>query len=227
MSSTYNAWLVLLSIGIAFLASYTALDLASRVIHSNGRAMVIWLIGGSFSMGIGIWAMHFIGMLAFHLPIPLAYDIPLTLTSITPAIAASAIALWTVRRGHQKAPTIFAAAIVIGSGISVMHYTGMAALKMQPSIEYTPLLTFLSVMIAIIASLAALKIIFILNSNRGSKGTTLLKVASASLMAAAISGMHYTGMAAANFPLNGMCRSSPQDLNAEWMALFIGGGSLM
>ncbi|RFC33932.1 MAG: PAS domain S-box-containing protein [Candidatus Nitrotoga sp. SPKER] len=227
MSSSYNPWLVLFSIGIAFFASYIALDLASRVIHSTGRAMVIWLIGGSFSMGVGIWAMHFIGMLAFHLPIPLAYDIPLTLASIIPAIAASAIALWTVRNGHQNAQTTFVAAIVIGSGISVMHYMGMAALKMQPSIEYTPLLTVLSVMIAIAASLAALKIIFTLNSNPGPKSITLLKAASAALMATAISGMHYTGMAAANFPINGMCRSSPQDLSSGWMAVLIGGGSLM
>jgi NO-binding membrane sensor protein with MHYT domain len=77
MDATYNPWLVTLSIAIAVLASYTALDLASRVAASKGRVAKYWLIGGAFSMGIGIWSMHFIGMLAFHLPVPLAYDIPL------------------------------------------------------------------------------------------------------------------------------------------------------
>src|SRR6185295_6821911 len=99
MVATYNSWLVTLSVVIAILASYTALDLASRVVASQGRAAKLWLAGGAFSMGIGIWSMHFIGMLAFHLDIPLSYDIPLTLGSMVPAIAASWLALYVIRRG--------------------------------------------------------------------------------------------------------------------------------
>ena len=227
MISTYNIWLVMLSIIIAFLASYTALDLAFRVMHSSGRARTSWLVGGSVSMGVGIWAMHFIGMLAFHLPIPLAYGISITLISVVPAIAASAIALWTIRRGDPGVKVLLVSAIVMGVGIAVMHYTGMAALKMQPPIEYDPLLFALSVAIAIAASLAALKIILLLESYRGSANTMLLKLTSAAVMAVAITGMHYTGMAAAHFHTNSMSLASPQGLSGETMALLIGVGSLL
>ncbi len=225
MISTYNIWLVLLSVIIALFASYTALDLASRVMHSSGRAMTSWLIGGSVSMGIGIWAMHFIGMLAFHLPIPLAYDIPITLFSLVPAIATSVIALWVIRRGDPGIKILLVSAIVMGVGIAAMHYTGMAALKMQPSIEYDPLLFVLSVTIAIAASLAALKIILLLESYRDSANVIFLKLSSAAVMAVAISGMHYTGMAAADFTPNSMCLSNPYGLRGESMALLIGAGS--
>ena len=70
MIGTYNNWVVLLSFLVAILASYTALDLASRITASTGAAAASWLLGGAFAMGMGIWSMHFIGMLAFSLPIP-------------------------------------------------------------------------------------------------------------------------------------------------------------
>jgi diguanylate cyclase (GGDEF)-like protein/PAS domain S-box-containing protein len=227
MISSYTISLVLLSIGIAFFASYTAFDLASRVIHSSGRAMKYWLLGGSLSLGVGIWAMHFIGMLAFHLPIPLGYDISMTLVSIVPAIAASAIALWAIRRGDLGGAALLACAIVMGAGISAMHYTGMAALRMQPPIQYDPMLVGLSVAIAVVASLAALKIILVLDLYRASARVTLLKLGSAAVMAVAIAGMHYTGMAAAKFSPDSMCLSSSQGLGGEWMALLIAAGSVM
>ncbi len=171
--------------------------------------------------------MHFIGMLAFHLPIPLAYDIPITLVSIVPAIVASAIALWTVRHGDPGVKMLLVSAVVMGAGISIMHYTGMAAMKMQPSIAYDPLLFALSVTIAIVASLAALKIILILHTYRSSANIIWLKLGSAAVMAVAITGMHYTGMAAANFSPNSMCLASPDGLSGVWMALLIAAVSLM
>lgn len=227
MIFSYNNWLVLLSIGIALLASYTSLNLASRIIHTSGRASLYWFVGGSFSMGMGIWAMHFIGMLALHLPIDLAYDIPITLLSIVPAIAASAIALLTIRRGLQKNSLLLVSAIAMGVGISAMHYTGMAALKMQPPIEYTRLLVVLSVSIAMVASLAALKIILMLDSYHGVTSAILLKLGGATVMAGAIAGMHYTGMAAANFLPNSLCLANPHGLGGELMALIIGIGSFV
>lgn len=96
LTGTYNTWLVLSSLLIAMLASYTALDMAGRVAASQGRAARGWLIGGSVAMGIGIWSMHFLGMLAFSLPIPMGYDPTITFLSLLIAIAASAFALWMV-----------------------------------------------------------------------------------------------------------------------------------
>jgi NO-binding membrane sensor protein with MHYT domain len=149
MTATYNPWLVTLSVIIAVLASYTALDLASRVAQSTGRAAKLWMAGGAFSMGIGIWSMHFIGMLAYHLDTPLSYDIPLTLGSMVPAIAASWLALAVIRRGRTSGWMLGAGAALMGGGISAMHYTGMAALKLSPAIVYVPLLFGLSIVIAI------------------------------------------------------------------------------
>jgi NO-binding membrane sensor protein with MHYT domain len=85
--SSYNSTFVTFSLIVAILASYTALNMASRVSGSTGKASALWLIGGSFAMGFGIWSMHFIGMLAFNLPISLGYDVPLTILSLLIAIA--------------------------------------------------------------------------------------------------------------------------------------------
>ena len=90
LSGTYSYWLVLISVLVATLASYTALDLATRITASKGRAAQLWLVGGAFSMGTGIWSMHFIGMLAFSLPVPLAYDVTITVVSLVIAIAMEA-----------------------------------------------------------------------------------------------------------------------------------------
>jgi diguanylate cyclase len=92
MASVYNYWLVALSLGVAILVSYTALRLAARVATSEGHGAGIWLGVGAIAMGIGIWTMHFVGMLAFSVPIPLAYDISTTLASLAVAIATSGFA---------------------------------------------------------------------------------------------------------------------------------------
>ena len=89
MQGTYNIWLILLSFVVAVIASYVALDAASRVSSSSQRIAKYWLIGGAVSMGTGIWSMHFIGMLAFQLPIQMGYDVSITLLSMLIAILAS------------------------------------------------------------------------------------------------------------------------------------------
>src|SRR3954470_14115269 len=96
---TYSYWLVVGSVIVAVLASYTALDLATRITAARGgRSARLWLFGGAFGMGTGIWSMHFIGMLAFSLPIPMGYDVPMTLLSMLIAIVVSGFALFMVSR---------------------------------------------------------------------------------------------------------------------------------
>ncbi len=152
----YTLSLVLVSILVAILASYTALDLAGRISIAKGRAMVLWICGGALSMGIGIWSMHFMGMLAFKLPIDLGFDITLTLLSLLVAVLSSGLALWLVSHQHVPLPHIMVGALAMGVGISTMHYTGMAALRMQPGIDYDPALFGASLAIAVTASGAAL-----------------------------------------------------------------------
>jgi diguanylate cyclase (GGDEF)-like protein/PAS domain S-box-containing protein len=227
MAVTYDAWLVLLSVVIAVLASYTALDLAARVIQPEGYSPVLWVAGGSLSMGIGIWAMHFVGMLAFHLPIPLAYDIPITIASAVPAIVASLIALLVIRAGREDPRTLALAATIMGLGIVAMHYSGMAALRMSPPIRYDPAIVALSVAIAIAASIFALRVGLRARAAATAAMTLRGRLASAALMGAAIAGMHYTGMAAAQFDPASVCLAAPQGVTPRGLAVVIGGGTLL
>lgn len=203
LTGSYNMWLVLASLAVAVLASYTALDMASRIRSAQGQVARGWLLGGSIAMGIGIWAMHFLGMLAFSLPIPMGYDLTITLLSLLIAIASSTFALWVVCQKKFSARRLCISAILMGTGVSAMHYTGMEAMRMTPRIQYVPSLLVLSILIAIVASGTALWIAFHLRQ-RASR-TKLFRAGAAIAMGLAIAGMHYTGMAAAKFPANSTC----------------------
>jgi diguanylate cyclase (GGDEF)-like protein len=216
---SYNDVLVAISLLVAILASYTALDMAGRVSTSTGRTAWWWLTGGAFAMGFGIWSMHFVGMLAFSLPISLGYDLPITLLSLAIAIAVSAFALWQVSATTISTGRLAAGAVLMGSGIAAMHYTGMAAMQMQPPIQYDLWLFALSVLIAIGASGAALWIFFQLRRDR--PFLVRHRIGAATIMGIAIVGMHYTGMAAANFPYDSICGAASGVLNTQWLALLI------
>jgi diguanylate cyclase (GGDEF)-like protein len=218
VAGTYNNWIVALSLLVAILASYTALDLASRITASAGAAAVAWLLGGAFAMGMGIWSMHFIGMLAFSLPIAMAYDVGTTLVSMLIAIVVSGFALLTVTRRSLSVRNLIAGGVLMGIGISSMHYTGMAAMEVQPGIRYDRALFAASIAIAIAASTAALWISFTLRSHGGKR--VFARVGSAVIMGVAIVGMHYTGMAAANFAPDTICLSGPL-ANNSWMVATI------
>jgi PAS domain S-box-containing protein len=226
MVVTYNGWLVALSYLIAVVASFTALELGSRVTQSARRAARVWLIGGALAMGIGIWSMHFVGMLAFHLGIPLAYDVPTTLLSLLPAVASSALALAAIRRGNAGWRAVTLSAILMGSGIVAMHYTGMAAMRMEPPIQYDATLVAASAIIAIAASYAALFIAF-RTSAQSTASMLKPRIGAALIMGAAICGMHYTGMVAAQFAPGSICISTPLGVDPAWLAGMVAGGSFL
>lgn len=219
LSSSYNPVLVAFSFIVAILASYTALKMAARVTSSRGKAAAFWLAGGSFAMGFGIWAMHFIGMLAFDLPIPLGYDVPLTLLSLLIAVFSSAFALWLVCQQNLPHVRLVLGGSLMGAGIAAMHYTGMAALRMQPSVIYLPWMFALSIVIAVLASVSALWIVFRLRRN--SRSEAWARVGASLLMGCAIVGMHYTGMAAAQFPLGSYCEASNSGIDVKWLAVVV------
>jgi len=219
LAGNYDGWLVTASLLMAMLASFTALDMAGRVTAAQGRAARWWLSGGSVAMGIGVWSMHFLGMLAFRLPVPMGYDPAITLLSLLIAIASSAFALWVVCREKLSWLQLLLGALFMGAGVSAMHYSGMAAMRMTPAIQYDPLLFSISVLISVTASGAALWIAFHLR--RRSTRVRLYRAGAAVVMGAAIAGMHYTGMAAARFPANSTCRMAESGVSPEWMALLI------
>jgi diguanylate cyclase (GGDEF)-like protein len=220
MPSTYNHWLVALSLLVAMLVSYTALRLAARVATSEGRGGRIWLGIGAIAMGLGIWSMHFVGMLAFSVPIPLAYNVPTTLASLAVAVATSGFALAITSGRRLTTPRLAASAVAMGAGISAMHYMGMAAIAITPAIGYDPFLVALSILIAVAASFIALRVFFQLREGNSLR-QQLLRVAAAVVMGLAISGMHYTGMAASRFSSGSFC-SGGVTLQNSWLAAAIG-----
>ncbi|AAN69182.1 MULTISPECIES: putative bifunctional diguanylate cyclase/phosphodiesterase [Pseudomonas] len=203
LTGSYSSSLVLISLCVAILASYTALDLTGRIATAKGRAACLWMGGGALAMGIGVWSMHFIGMLAFSLPIDLGYDLALTAFSLLIAVLSSGFALWLVSQPSLPALQLGFGALIMGAGIACMHYTGMAALRMLPGIDYDPTLFGASLLIAVGASAAALWIAFRLR--RHTPYVRQIRGLAAVVMGVAIVGMHYTGMAAANFPEGSFC----------------------
>jgi two-component system cell cycle sensor histidine kinase/response regulator CckA len=198
----YSPELVVLSIVIASVASYTALELAARITAARGAERLAWLAGGSIAMGVGIWSMHFIGMLAFHLPMPIRYGLSLVLLSVVVAIGASALALFIASRPALGPLALIGGAIWMGPAIAGMHYIGMASLSVEASLAYSIGLVIASVTIAVLASLAGLWLAHRLRVDE-TRRTRAWRLASALVFGAAIAGMHYTGMAAAQFSTPG------------------------
>jgi NO-binding membrane sensor protein with MHYT domain/CheY-like chemotaxis protein len=212
----YEPTLVVVSVLVAIYASYTALSLAERVRHSHGRATWWWMAGGAFAMGSGIWAMHFIGMQAFRLPFPVGYDGTMTFVSWLLPVLASTLAMSLISRPAPEPSHFAISAVLMGMGINAMHYTGMAAMRMRPGIEYDPLLFAASVAIAIAASAGALRIAFHVR-DRHLHGR-LAQVVAAVVMGGAIVGMHYTGMEAAHFQPNAICLEADVGISQDLLA---------
>lgn len=219
MSSSYNPWLVLLSLAVAVLASYTALDMAGRIAATEGRRSHGWLLGGSFAMGLGIWSMHFLGMLALRLPVPMSYDPGITGLSLLIAIGSSAFALWLVGKEQLTATKLTLGAVLMGAGVAAMHYMGMAAMRMACHIRYAPGLFSVSILIAVGASGAALWLVSRLRQNVSRVKT--LRLGAALLMGVAITGMHYTGMASARFDSRVMSMPTTSGVSEEWLAVLV------
>ncbi|UPL08991.1 Cyclic di-GMP phosphodiesterase Gmr [Pseudomonas sp. IsoF] len=219
LTGSYSSSLVLISLCVAILASYTALDLTGRIATAKGRAVHLWMGGGALAMGIGVWSMHFIGMLAFSLPIDLGYDLGLTAFSLLIAVLSSGFALWLVSQPSLPWLQLGFGALIMGAGISCMHYTGMAALRMLPGIDYDPTLFGASLLIAVGASAAALWIAFRLR--RHTPYVRQIRGLAAVIMGVAIVGMHYTGMAAANFPAGSFCGALGGGLQGDGLVYLV------
>ena len=195
---SYNYPVAALAVCISVLASYTALDLAERITASYGMVRrQVWLISGGVVLGIGIWSMHYTAMWAFRIPVPVEYYWPLALLSVLEGVGASIIALAVVSRKTLGMRAAMAGSLFQGAGISGLHYTAMASMRMPAMCHYSLPIVGLSVLVAVTGSLLSLWLTFLFG-NRPTEWT-LRKIASAVAMGAAISLMHFTGMAAASF----------------------------
>ena len=219
LAGSYDPLLVLVSVIVAVLTSYTALQLASAVFGTSGTAARVWLSCGALAMGSGIWAMHFIGMLAFSLPIELGYQISTTVLSLGLAVLASALALRIVCRTDLKTRHFAVGGLVMGCGIAGMHYTGMAALNMHPAISYDPAWFCVSIVIAILASTSALCVAFHLK--RPLPHVWMLRFAASIFLGFGVVAMHYMGMAGAHFHKASVSGGMLDGIHAYWLGTLV------
>jgi PAS domain S-box-containing protein len=221
VTGSYNMGLVILSYIITVFASYTALDLAVRIKDSSKRTRKFWVGGCALVMGCGIWSMHFTAMLAFQLPVEVSYHIPMTLLSLVLAVIASGYGLFYCNTPPILPRKIVGGGIAMGIGVVGMHYSGMAAMQMNATMYFTPLLFILSVVIAIGAASAALWLL--VHGNKIFRKIKGSKVISSLIMGVAVFGMHFTGMAASNYVVNEqVLKDSLISTDASWLALGIG-----
>ncbi|KAF6674201.1 EAL domain-containing protein [Pantoea sp. EKM21T] len=215
---TWDSVLICVSLIVVFIASFTALDTAGRVAVSRGWSARFWLLVGGIAMGIGVWAMHFIGMLAMMMPMMMRYDTRLTILSLLVAILASVLAFGqTVGGLHLTRQRLLRGTLILGAGVVVMHYLGMYALLIEPQPEWNALLVALSVLIAFAASGLALWLAFHLR--QGDHHLMLMRGLASLVMGIAIAGMHYVGMAAAEFSHSSMMQ--PHGVSNAGLAVWV------
>ncbi len=228
LTATYDVRLVTLSIVIALFGSYISLDLAGQVLVAQGWARQLWLIGGTIALGISIWAMHFIGMLAYQLPIPIIYDFTIVLLSMAVSITGAGAGFFAVNRHQSLGRLAFVAGtLFVGFGIVGLHLTAMLAMQVTAVSVYDSRLMALSAVTAIIGSGSSLWLAF------HSRVETLIKasgrkIGSAVLMGSAIVGMHYLAMEAVSFQGNNQAavQSSPTGNNVQ-LAVVVGIATLI
>ncbi len=181
---------------IAVLASFAALAVAERIrVSESERTRLWWLAIGALSMGIGIWAMHFVGMLSWHLPIPVAFDTVTTLVSVFPAICASAVALHILSAAQRTRRTTALGGLAMAAGIGTMHYTGMEALRMSATLYYRPVAFAMSLVVAFVLATASLSLRPARQHVR--RPAVWIRWVRATILGGAVTAMHFTAMHAA------------------------------
>jgi diguanylate cyclase (GGDEF)-like protein len=222
MAVVWNEYLIALSILVPMFGALSALSHSENMRAASGRAGTLWMVAAAATLGVSIWSMHFIGMLAFHVDVPLAYNVELTLLSMLPALVATLYAFHLLRNRMVGPLRLAVAGGAMGMGVVAMHYTGMAALEVQPSISYDAITVALSVVLAVGASTGALLIVF---SDDGASWKQ--QCLAAVLMALAISGMHYTAMYGSSFAAGSICTSAAASLDVKLMAAIVTAISLL
>jgi two-component system, sensor histidine kinase and response regulator len=206
-AGVYNPGLVATSVVIAILAAFVALSISGRVVAAQtGRSRWAWTSAGAVVMGGGIWAMHFIGMLAFSLPCGVGYDPVGAVMSMIPGVAASGVAVSVISRREQPGLVrLSIGAVLMGAGIGTMHYSGMAAMEPEALLRYDPAWAAVSVVVAVALAFVSLSIRF--RFHRGNSSSGAATMIAAAVMGCAVAGMHYTAMRASLFfPLNNILK---------------------
>ena len=216
ISVHYSYGLMAVSVVISMIAAYAAFSLADRMRQAtNATTRRWWLLGGSVAMGIGIWSMHYLGMLAVVLPVEVAYFVPTVALSLLMAVIASAVVLSVVSADELGWKQLVGGGLLMGAGIGGMHYTGMAAMRMSAMHHYDPSVVALSLVVAAGFSWMALWIGFSLRDRL--KGGAWLRVAGGAVMGLGIAAMHYTAMAGVTYTPDAMVYSTAWTIHVHWL----------
>ena len=192
MATSYSTPYVILSYVISAIGAFVALTASSRISERGQRLSIVNLLAAGLALGgIGVWSMHFIGMLALEVDMGIGYAMPETIASLVIAVAASAFALQLVARGQGRIGHILVGGAVLGAAVCVMHYLGMYGMRFAGFFQWSLDLVGLSLLIAFVAASAALWLAFAVR-------TVPMRIAASLVMAGAVSAMHYTGMSAAS-----------------------------
>jgi diguanylate cyclase (GGDEF)-like protein/PAS domain S-box-containing protein len=217
----YDPVLVLLSVVVAIFASYASLLVSQQVLASaTSRLRRLWIAVGGVCLGMGIWAMHFVGMLALSLPCSTSYDTTTTFLSTIPGILASLLAIRMISRHELSGIKLAASGLLVGAGIGAMHYSGMAAMRLTGLIRYDAELFLVSILVAVALATLALWIRLRLQSWQ-SQWRAWANPVSAVVMGLAVSGMHYTAMAATYFIRDGDLAAAASGLAPAFLAAIV------
>lgn len=218
-SGAYDPLWVAVSIMIAAFAAFATLHIAEQIGQTVRRApRLAWLVTGSLSLGGGIWAMHFVGLQAFSLPRPVSYDTVLTLSSIVPGMLAGAVALWVASQPRHDRWHLLLGGLLFGAGIGALHYSGMAAMRLDGSVRYDPALFSLSWAVAVALATLAL---WINSELRARWGRRLARLAGSLALGGAMAGMHYTAMAATYYIADGMSHPPAAAISPSILAMLV------
>jgi len=228
MDKEYDLYLVLGSLLISFLASFLAIAFASFIVWQKKNSSKLWLFAAAVNMGLGVWAMHFVGMLALHIDTAVAFEIKRTVISALIVVAASYLTFWLLLSSDfkSKRQRVAYGTLVLGTGVSSMHYLGMDAMQMFPSITYDPVLFLLSLIIAYTASYIGLNLFIHSINQKEHNFFSKVNLSSAIVIGFAVTGMHYTGMAAAEFDYNSYCTVLEEGIRYGNLSIMIVGAVL-
>ncbi len=221
LAATYNYWLVLISVVIATVDSYVSFSVSGRLARSYGAEAVGWIVLAALAMGSGVWAMHFIGMLAFDIGTPLGFELWTTVLSAAPIVVAAGVVVRLISRPQISTARLLSCGVIVGCGISAMHYAGMAAMRMDPPIVWNIARVVFSVVLAIAGATAALTVAVRTARERRYRPRVALRWAAALLMGGTIAAMHYFAMSAAGFVVGARCLSATSMLRGNGLGLAI------
>ena len=222
LQGRHDPGLVLLSVGLAMLASVAAMVVASQATRFRGVQAFGMVLAGGLALGAGVWAMHFVGMLALDLCRTADYRVDLTLLSVLPSVLASSLALWMLALKRQSTATLWLGGGLVGLGVGAMHYTGMLALEGSSGLHFNPPMVAVSVILAVLLAVFAFWVRLALERRFPALSPIGRNAVSGVLMGLSVSAMHYTGMAAVQF--SGM--AAPSDAwpaSSRWLVAGIAG----